>query len=169
MTHHKAVHTIEQFDWSAVADGVRSFIGFRTRRSDLVEDLTQEVLLRLVRYCASNDVASIHALAFRIAGNVIVDAHRRERPTEPMPELEPASDLPSPHRIACGNQAMRLLQRALEMMPPLRREVLVRRKLHGQNCGTIAQELNLSAKAVEKHITRGLSDLSAALDAPCAQ
>jgi len=48
-------------------------------------------------------------------------------------------------------------------MPPLRREVLVRRRLHQQGCREIADALSLTPKAVEKHITRGLADLRRAM------
>jgi RNA polymerase sigma-70 factor (ECF subfamily) len=153
----------EPCDWSAVADSIRRFIACRTRHAQQVEDLAQEVMLRVIDYRARNEVASVHALAYRIAGNVLVDAHRRGGRTDPMPEVEPACDQPSPDRVAYGRQALALLIAALDGMPPLRREVLVRRKLHDQNCARIAQELSLSPKAVEKHITRGLSELSAAL------
>ena len=56
-----------------------------------------------------------------------------------------------------------MLQQALATMPPLRRDVLVRRRLQGQSCAAIARELGLSPKAVEKHITRGLADLHKAM------
>jgi RNA polymerase sigma-70 factor (ECF subfamily) len=49
-------------------------------------------------------------------------------------------------------------------MPPLRREVLIRRRLNQESCRAIGEDLSMSAKAVEKHITRGLLDLRAALE-----
>lgn len=62
-----------------------------------------------------------------------------------------------------GKQELNCINNALANMPKLRREVLMRRRLEGQACSTIARELNLSLAAVEKHITRGLADLDVAL------
>lgn len=47
-------------------------------------------------------------------------------------------------------------------MPRLRREVIVRRRVLNQSCEAIAAELDLSLKAVEKHVTRGPMDLKKA-------
>ena len=49
-------------------------------------------------------------------------------------------------------------------MPRLRREVLIRRRVQQESCRAIGEELSISTKAVEKHITRGLVDLRRAME-----
>ena len=76
-----------------------------------------------------------------------------------------ASPQPWPDQVLEGREAVRALTRALERMPRLRREIIIRRRLRHQSCAAIAQELGLSPKAVEKHVTRGLVDLNKAFAA----
>ena len=76
---------------------------------------------------------------------------------------EQASEAPLPDRVIAGRQELSALTDALAAMPPLRREVVVRRRLRGESCAAIARDLEMSLKAVEKHITRGLADLHRAM------
>lgn len=150
-------------DWSAVAAALTRYVRARSSRTDLVEDVVQETLARLVRKCRDQRPVSVYALGFRIAANLLVDHHRHDRRYVGEPEEQQPSDAPLPDRIVTGRQELAILSAALETMPPLRREVIVRRRLQGQSCAVIARDLDLSLKAVEKHITRGLADLHQAL------
>ena len=123
----------------------------------------------LAWFCSAVDksrlqkLVSIYALGFRIAANLLVDHHRRDSRYVAEREEEPASQAPLPDRVLVGRQELAILNDALAAMPPLRRDVLVRRRLQGQSCAAIARDLGLSPKAVEKHITRGLADLHKAM------
>ena len=150
-------------DWRAIAATLRRYVRGRTSRTDVVEDVVQETLSRLVQQSRVQKLVSVYALGFRIAANLLVDHHRRDRRYVAEREEEPASQAPLPDRVLAGRQELAVLQQALATMPPLRRDVLVRRRLQGQSCAAIARELGLSPKAVEKHITRGLADLHKAM------
>ncbi len=150
-------------DWAALASALTRYVRARTTRADLVEDVVQETLSRLVQQCRDRRPVSVYALGFRIAANLLVDHHRRDRRYVGEPEEQQPSESPLPDRVVSGRQDLSVLSAALAAMPPLRREVIVRRRLHGQSCAAIASELELSLKAVEKHITRGLADLHQAL------
>ncbi|RDE04396.1 RNA polymerase sigma factor [Sphingomonas aracearum] len=150
-------------DWAALGTALGRYARARTNRADLVEDVVQETLSRLVQQCRDRRPVSVYALGFRIAANLLVDHHRRDRRYAGEPEEQQPSDSPLPDRVVAGRQELVVLQAALAAMPPLRREVVVRRRLHGQSCAAIANDLELSLKAVEKHITRGLADLHRAL------
>ncbi|MEZ0496691.1 RNA polymerase sigma factor [Sphingomonas sp. IW22] len=151
-------------DWEAVAAALGRYVRARTNRPDLAEDVVQETLARLVQQCHEQTVVSVYALGFRIASNLLVDHHRRERRYSNEDEQELiCDDAPLPDRVVAARQELSVLKEALAVMPPLRREVIIRRRLQGQSCAAIARDLQLSLKAVEKHITRGLADLHQAL------
>lgn len=149
-------------DWRLIASTLTSYVRKRTHRPDVVEDVVQETVLRLIGYRDKGPLVSIYALAFRIAGNLVIDRFRTERRYAAEPAEEPASPTALPDRVLAGRQELALLIQTLHAMPPLRREVLIRRRLHGQSCAMIAKDLDLNPKAVEKHITRGLVDLNKA-------
>jgi len=151
-------------DWTAVRSALVRYVRGRTGRSDLAEDVAQETLARLVALQAQDRIGSVFALGFRIADNLVVDVHRRELRLSGQVDDGMECTAPSLDRVVHGRQAVEILRRALQDMPPLRREVILRRRLRRQSCATIAGELGLSSKAVEKHITRGLVDLKTAFE-----
>ncbi|MHA6718862.1 RNA polymerase sigma factor [Sphingomonas sp. RS6] len=150
-------------DWVGIRRAVLRYAQHRAGRGDVSEDVAQETLARLMHLAQTEQIGSIMALAFRIADNLLVDLHRRETRFGADLDTEWQSDAPSPDRVLDSRTAVAVFQRCLRSMPPLRREVLVRRRLHHQGCREIGEALSLTPKAVEKHITRGLQDLRRAM------
>ena len=151
-------------DLAPVGEFIRKLVLRRLGRADMAEDVAQETLLRLMEYARTKRVDSFYALGMRVAENLMNEEHRRERRwgwTDLSDSLD--SGEPSPERVVEGREAVQLLARTLERMPRLRREIIIRRRIRHQSCATIASELGLGLKAVEKHVTRGLLDLTTAL------
>ena len=147
-----------------LAGALRRFVRGRLDHHADGDDVVQETYLRLFTYQASARVEDVKALCFAIARNLLRD-HRRVARRGAHVELDEAMvcPLPAADRVVAFRRAVALMAGALERMPPLRRDVLVRRRLQGQSCAAIARDLGLSPKAVEKHITRGLADLHKAM------
>lgn len=130
---------------------------------DVAEDVAQDSLAKLLRYTEKGRPASMYALALKIAANGLVDRVRGEtRFCSPVDETF-ACEAPLPDRVAEDRQQLEQLAAALADIPPLRRAVLVRRRLENQSHASIAAELGLSIAAVEKHVVRGLCDLRRAM------
>lgn len=151
-------------DWGNLRLAIVRYVRARIGRADLAEDLAQETLTRLIAVAQSQQIGSTFALAFRIADNLMADVRRSERREGEVPEQEPACDAPSLDRVLDSRRALEVMSACLQKMPPLRREVIVRRRLKEESCRAIGEDLSMSAKAVEKHITRGLVDLRRALE-----
>ncbi|WP_324698800.1 MULTISPECIES: RNA polymerase sigma factor [Novosphingobium] len=159
-------------DWNAVGAALVRYLRARGTRPDVADDVAQETLARLIALSQTQQIGSLFALGFRIADNLIVDLQRREmrqdychgsrQSGEADEEWE--SDDPSLDRVLDSRRALDVLSLCLRRMPPLRREVLIRRRLNHESCRAIGDDLSISAKAVEKHITRGLLDLRRALE-----
>lgn len=149
--------------WEPVRDLVRRFALRRIGRSDLADDIAQDTLLRMVEYERGIPIDNPFALGLRIAENLVNEHYRRERRwagvelDESLPSTAPSAD-----RVVEGREAVEALTAALRRMPRLRREIILRRRVRHQSCAAIADELGLSIKAVEKHVTRGLLDLNQA-------
>lgn len=160
MAPHRHNHNQE---WSGIHTVVRRYALSRLRHNEMAEDITQQAVLKAIEYQQDNIVISLHALALRIAGNLISLHYRQSRPSD---SLDAAEDLvctePLPDRVAEGREEFKAMQAVLSQMPALRRDVFVRRRIDGQSCEDIGRALNLNPKAVEKHITRALVDLKAA-------
>jgi len=151
-------------EWEAVRTAVLRYVRGRSGRPDIADDTAQETAARIVALSALQQISSIFALAFRISDNLIIDMHRRERRLSDEVDADWQSDEPSLDRVLDSRRAFDIFNRCLRRMPPLRREVLIRRRLNQESCRAIGEDLSLSAKAVEKHITRGMIDLRKALE-----
>ena len=99
-----------------------------------------------------------------IARNLLRDHHRVARRGAHV-ELDEAMvcPLPAADRVVAFRRAVALMAGALERMPPLRREIFLRRRLDGLTTAAIADRLDMSTAAVEKHVVRAFADLRTAL------
>jgi RNA polymerase sigma-70 factor (ECF subfamily) len=137
------------------------------RDSALSEDIVQEAYLRLLTFenKPGNDVANARAFLRRISLNLVRDHFRRSKRlavlelTDTTPCLQPPVDQQIERR-----QLIELVAGILGTMPRLRREVFIRRRVHGQSAGEVAHALNLSPSAVSNHVTRAIFDLDAAIE-----
>ena len=143
-----------------IAASLSRFVGRRLSDRTLREDMVQEALTRLLAYSHMHEVKDAGALARRIALNLIAD-HFRDRIRHPTNDL--SEDVPTPaanaEEIVMHRERVRAFGRVLKTMPPLRREVFTRLRLHGETPREISAALNLSEAAVEKHLTRALEQL----------
>jgi RNA polymerase sigma-70 factor (ECF subfamily) len=60
-------------------------------------------------------------------------------------------------------QLIALVAGILRTMPRLRREVFIRRRVHGQSAGEVVEALGLSSSAVSHHMARAMVDLHLAI------
>ncbi|MBD8679687.1 RNA polymerase sigma factor [Sphingomonas sp. CFBP 13720] len=130
------------------------------------DDLVQETFVRLYAYRGQKTVEDVSAFCFAIARNLIRGRFRRHRSA---PDLTDASEdlmclQPCALETMIYRQRVAVLAAAIEAMPPLRREVFLRRRLDGDAAATISRDLELSTAAIEKHVSRAIADLRRALE-----
>jgi RNA polymerase sigma-70 factor (ECF subfamily) len=144
----------------AQRDDLYQFIIRRTRDPAAADDLVQETFARLLTYERARTVADRAALGYTIALNLVRDHFRnhKRRPVEALNDDIPC-EAPAPEQILMHRQKVEVFGKALDAMPPLRRDVFIRRRLHGQTCRQIAADLSMNESAVEKHVVRALEQL----------
>lgn len=128
------------------------------------EDLVQDSFLRLSRY--KGTVGNIGAMIRVIATNLLRDRARGDarRPEDPMPErLEIAADTPSAEDALIHRERVEMVEAILKEMPPLRREVFLRRRLHGESAREVAHAFEISPAAVDTHVARAVLALHKAM------
>ncbi len=141
------------------------FLSRHVRDESVREDLVQESLVRLLVFSRRQTIENFAAAARFIAWNVMRDHFRRHRRTSAEPlDQDYSGDAPLPDQVLLHKQRLQRFIELLDQMPPLRREVFIRRRLHGQSHAEIAQALDLTQDAVEKHIVRGMRQLGEAID-----
>lgn len=150
----------------ALRAALQRFVEGRLRDRDEGEDIVQETYVRLYDYRRTKGVADVGAFCFAVARNLVFDHFRRRRAMPATAELaeDIACPLPRAEEVLDYRQRVDILVAALRVMPALRREVFLRRRLDGVPSATIAADLEMSLAAVEKHCTRAAADLRAALE-----
>lgn len=130
------------------------------------DDLVQETFVRFYAYRSRRAVEDVTAFCLTVAGNLIRDRFRRLSAAPGVTELSETLVCPQPRidEVLSYRQRVVLLSAAIEAMPPLRREVFLRRRLDGDATATVARDLDLTPAAIEKHVTRALTDLRRALE-----
>lgn len=133
----------------------------RLGRAQELDDVTQEVYMRLLRMDQAECVREPLAYLYTVAAHVVADYTIAERQqghvTADSDALEdwaadPAQALPDD--IAERISLERQLEKALKELPPLQAQALVLHYQEGLYCEEIARRLGLSVKSVDKYLTR---------------
>jgi RNA polymerase sigma factor (sigma-70 family) len=145
------------------------YFGKRIREAYDVDDLVQEVFIRLVRQAAIESVEQIDSYVFQTAANVIRDrarhhAARHHREHDALSESDlPTNDL-SPERVLLGTEQLARAVAALEELPDNTRRVFVLRRYEGMRYEEIAAHLGMTVSGVRWHMAQAKAHLARRLE-----
>jgi RNA polymerase sigma-70 factor (ECF subfamily) len=136
-----------------------------------VEDLVQEVFLRLARRADLSDIANAEGYLFQAAANLLRDEMRRRAlgagyGVEAYEEACHGIEDRSPERVIAGRQSLQELLIALEELPQRAREAFVLFRFENLSQAEIAQRLGVSASSVEKYMMKAYAHLLKRLGPP---
>jgi RNA polymerase sigma factor (sigma-70 family) len=145
-----------------------SFFRKRTRDTAEVQDLVQQVFLRLAQYREVDKIRNADGFIFQTASNTLKDHYRNAavRTRFIKEQIEGGdtgagargSDF-SPERVLLGRERVAQLVVALRRLPERTRDVLMLRCFEGLKHAEIARLQGNSVRAVEKHMERALTHL----------
>jgi len=136
-------------------------------RSD-VDDLCQEVYVRVYEAAQKEIPDPVRPFVFAVARNLIINRVRREQivPIESLGDLDAlniAADEPGPDCNAMAREELRRLQSALDNLPPRCRQAVVMGRIEGLTGREIAVRMGISEKTVSEHLSLGMCALADAL------
>ncbi|SBV33383.1 RNA polymerase, sigma-24 subunit, ECF subfamily [uncultured Sphingopyxis sp.] len=147
--------------WMATyGPGLRRY--FRRRVDDAdVDDLVQEVFLRLQSAELSQPIDNVERYLFAAARNALISRHRRQKARATMlhEELEEGIEIAeqrSPERIVIGQQEYRRVLEAIQNLPPRAREAFQYHRFENLTYQAIAQRMGISKEAVKELMHRAL-------------
>ncbi len=134
--------------------------------TSLSEDLVQNVFVRMLKYKHTfTGDGSFTAWMFKTARNVSYDHFKKDKVAKNRTEvstmeykLEDGHDI---EKTITDKEEKTILERALQMLAPEKREILVLSKLKGMKFGEIAQILECSEGNAKVRAHRALKDLRA--------
>ena len=153
--------------WQDLRQGIRRFVARRVRDPSAVDDLVQEILLRVHQHAGElRDAGAVTTWAYRIAHNVVVDHARRRRPAVPLEEApEPVSSDGGDANI--NDIVAEWLRPMLGLLPSPYAEALVLTEIEGLTQAELAARLGISLSGAKSRVQRGRRLLSRALRDCC--
>jgi RNA polymerase sigma-70 factor (ECF subfamily) len=144
------------------------YIGRFVRSSETAKEIVQEAFLRTYRERES--IVTPRAFLFSTARNLAANEIRHRRTVE-RDSLASSDELPldaqceSLESGLLRDERNRLIQQAIDRLPPQCRAAFTLRLFHECSYREVADRLGISVKTVEKHIARGIRDTNSYLKA----
>lgn len=152
--------------WTQLNGALRQFLRRRVRDESAVDDLLQEVFLRIHRHIESvADSERLYAWVYRIARNVLSDHYRSAARTPAGIAAE--DELPSAESPASGLPVDKWMEEALGQLPVDYREAVRLAEIEGLPQREVAERLGLSLSGAKSRIQRGRRLLRESLDRCC--
>ena len=144
------------------------FLRRNWRDEDEIADLRQEVYAKVLVAWRVGKPDSAQAFVLSTARNLLIDRTRRAR----IVSIETFADMDAVEFVAesvhidrhlMARSELRLLQTALELLPPRCREVVQLRKIDGLSQREVAAKMGITEDTVERQVAKGVRALAAAI------
>ena len=137
-------------------DGIHAFNYRMTRNEDDAADLAQETFLRVWSSAATwrPNRVKFTTWMHRIARNLCIDAHRRNRETQSIDTNLAAEDGAAPEHAPTASRLRQALDRAITDLPERQRTALVLCHRDGMTNQDAAAVLTVSVDALESLLAR---------------
>ena len=153
-------------------DAMRRFFHARLGSGADVEDLMQDLYLKVGAVDDAAEVREPRAYLYRLASNLMMDRWRSVRRSAARDgawrqiahatgATEDMDDAPSAEAVVAGRQRLALLMAALDRLPEKTRTIFRLHKFEGLSYAEVATKLGVSKSTVEKHMMEALKTLAA--------
>lgn len=152
-------------DLIAFAPALRSYFARKTRNMNIVDDLVQDVMVRVLARRTQDQIENPEAYLFRTAANVLRDKARRDmvRKLELQKSLtehdHPVEEC-SPDRVIFAREEIARLVAVLQELPERTRDIFLMKRFDGLSHAEISACVGLSVSGIEKQIAKAVSHLA---------
>jgi RNA polymerase sigma-70 factor (ECF subfamily) len=147
---------------------VRGLLRRRGRSAEDAEDLVQDAFARVEAY-GGPAIVNQEAFLVRTALNLNLDRERQLRRRSPhsavhIDDFILPDESPAPDEVVAARERLEWMKQGLAALNPRTRDILLAHRLDGTPYAEIARQHGMTAKAVEKHIVRGVDFLRQWMD-----
>jgi RNA polymerase sigma factor (sigma-70 family) len=165
-----AISASDVDDWFArevlpLEAGLTQFLHHNWRNKSDIEDLLQDVYVRVYDAASKQIPEAARQFVFTTARNLLIDRVRREHvvPIEAVADLGAlgvAIEEPWPDRVVIARDELRRLQSALDRLPRRCREAVVLRQVNGLSRREIALRMGIGEETVKEYVAEGVRALA---------
>lgn len=148
---------------------VRAWLMRAMRRSSDVDDIIQEAYCQIAELDTIGHIRNGRAYFLTAARSILLQRLRRER----VVRIEAVTDIdtlrvvdedPSPEQVTGARRELERVLGLIAMLPPVCRQVIELRRIHGFSQKETARRLGVSESVVENNSIRGLRAILKALE-----
>lgn len=170
MTNNSLSETCNEIVFSTFfkkhAKSLRNFLFYKYGNKDQADDLVQEAFIKLWQNCSSVPIEKAKSYLYTIANNSSLNEIKHQKVVlqyeNNFTGLDKTNE--NPEYILEEKQFKEKLLNAIENLNETQRVAFLMHRIDGKKYSEIAEELNISVKAVEKRIHLALVELRKTID-----
>lgn len=155
----------DQQEIAGFIPALKRFFTRQTRDVQIVDDLVQDVMMRMHARSDSTSVENLPGYIFHTASSVLRDQYRKDRVRQIMvttdfSEFDVVDEESSPERVIEDRDELNNVIAALNELSERTRDVFLLRRFEGLAYGEIADRTGLSVSSLEKHVAKAAAHLA---------
>lgn len=132
---------------------LRRFIFFKTQDLDKAEDILQETFIKLWDNCSTVKCDSVKGFLYTVATNLFLNTIKHDKVVRKHQEtLTNHTTNETPEFIMLEAEFLEKLERAIHGLPEKQKEAFLLNRIEKKKYKEIAEQLDISVKAVEKRM-----------------
>lgn len=139
------------------AKDIKRFIFSKTRDAQIAEDIVQDAFVKIWEDCEKIRFDTVKNYLFTIANNLFLNLAKHNKVVHAHQQTNgKTSTNESPEFLVLEEEFLIKLEKAIEDLPEIQREVFLLNRIEKKKYKDIAEELGISVKAVEKRMHAAL-------------
>ncbi|WP_299101441.1 RNA polymerase sigma factor [uncultured Winogradskyella sp.] len=139
--------------YNTYAKSIRRFLFFKTQDADKAEDILQETFVKLWSNCSNVNYDKVKSYLFSTAHNMFLNDIKHQKVKDNYTkQFNKIDNNESPEFILLEKEFMEKLEATIATLPDKQREVFLLNRIEKKKYKDIAEQLNISVKAVEKRM-----------------
>ena len=150
--------------FSTYFEDVRRYILYRSGNDEIATDIAQDTFMRIWEKQMVIEPKTAKSLLFKIAGDLYISQYRKEQVSfKFFNTFQPNDTSRSPEDELNFQELQKAYDAALKSMPEKQRTVFLMNRIDELKYREIADQLELSVKAIEKRMSQALEHLKTQL------
>ena len=152
--------TIYQETYFEHSEYLRNFLFYKSGNLGLSEDLVQEAFVKLWENCAKVSIEKAKSYLFTVANNLFLNSVSRQKVKLKFESFADTNKFENDPQFILEEKEFKVkLEKAIAALPETQRIVFLMNRIDKKKYREIAEELDLSVKAVEKRMHLALTEL----------
>ena len=146
--------------YDVLGSTIQNFMFFKCGNTARAEDLTHEAFIKLWQNCKKVTPDKAKSFLYKVSNNMFLNEVAHQKVVLQHAKLQPHKvNSESPEFLLEEKQYLKRLQQAIANLTEGQRTAFLMNRIEGKKYAEIAEQLDISVKAVEKRMSQALASL----------